>query len=149
MCEGGEVDARARARLVVAHEVLRAMRRRDFRNDVAETNTYAQHVLIPALPDDTMGEFFDQLREAAGTIYVATLEGDDVAVISMAPARLPRHAAPQEDECPIYRGTELQMVIEYLRARRTPLTCYEADPSVQVELIDEGPSMPAVPSLHR
>jgi hypothetical protein len=105
---------------------------------VSETNARGEHVIIPALPDDTMGQFFDQLRSAKGTIYIATLEGDDVALISMAPSPAPKHAAASGDDCPIYRHTEVQMVIEYLRACRVPVRCYEACPSVLLELLDEG-----------
>jgi hypothetical protein len=105
---------------------------------VSETNARGEHVIIPALPDDTMGQFFDHLRAAKGTIYIATLEGDDVAVISMAPGHAPKHAAGPRDECPIHRHTEVQMVVEYLRACRVPVRCYEALPSVLLELLDEG-----------
>lgn len=136
------MDTRSRSRLVVAHTVLRLLRRWDFRSDVSETNARGEHVIIPALPDDTMGQFFDQLRVAEGTIYIATLEGDDVSVISMAPSPAPKHAAASSDDCRIYRHTEVQMVVEYLRACRAPVRCYEALPSVLLELLDEG----AVPS---
>jgi len=101
-------------------------------------------VIVPALPDDTMGEFFDQVREAQGTIYVATMEEDGVALLSMSPSPPPRHAAPsEEDTCPIHRQSELMMVINYLRTRRTPLRCSEVPPSVMLELVDEGPPIPA------
>jgi hypothetical protein len=138
------VDVRSRTRLVVAHAVLQAMRSKDFRTDASETSLSGEHVIVPALPDDTMGEFFDQVRQAAGTIYVATLEGDELAVLSMSPSPAPKHAAPsEEDVCPIHRHSDLKMVIDYLRVRRAPLRCYEVPPSVMLELVDEKPPVPA------
>jgi hypothetical protein len=137
------VDARSRARLVVAHTVMKAMRLQDFRTDVPETNAIGERVIIPALPDDPMGQFLDQFRAAKGTVYVATLEGDGLAVLAMSPAHSPRHAAPPVDDCPLYRHTHLKMVIDYLRAHRAPMTFYEAPCNVMVELVDEGPAVPA------
>ncbi len=135
------MDARSRARLVVAHTALRLLRQRDFRSDLRDTDSRGDHVIIPALPQDTMGGFFDQLRAAGGTVYVAVLQGDEVAVIAMAIAHPPKHAAPSSDDCPIHRHTEVKMVLDYLRARRSPLRCYEALPNVLLELVDEGPAL--------
>jgi hypothetical protein len=133
------VDDRSRMRLAVAHEVLQALRHGDFRNDLGETIRSGEHMIVPALPDDPMGSFFDKLRSADGTIYIAVREDDGLAVVSMSPAWPPRHAVPAPDECPIHRDTQLQMIIGYLRATRGPLTCYEASPGVMVELVDERP----------
>ena len=138
MCEDGQMDARSRARLVIAHEVMKAIRSQDFRDAAGETSLTGEHVIIPALPDDTMGQFFDQLRVAQGPIYIGTLDGDDIALLSMVPSAPPRHAAPSHDDlCPIHRHTELMMVIIYLRATRAPLRCYEVRPSVMLELVDD------------
>jgi hypothetical protein len=129
------------ARLVVAHAVMKTMRLRDFRTDVPETNAIGERVIMPALPDDPMGEFLDHFRAAKGTIYVAMLEADDLVILAISPAHSPRHAAPSEDQCPIYRHTHLKMVIDYLRAHRGPVTFYEAPCNVMVELVDEGPAV--------
>lgn len=126
-------------RLAVAHEVLQALRRGDFRSELGETIRSGEHVIVPALPDDPMGGFFDKLRAADGTIYIAMREENGLTVLSMSPARPPRHAVPPPDECPIHRDTQLQMIIGYLRATRGPLTCYEASPGVMVELVDDRP----------
>jgi len=133
------VDDRSRMRLAVAHEVLRTLRHGDFRNGLGETIRSGEHVIVPALPDDPMGGFFDKLRAADGTIYIAMREEDGLAVLSMSPARPPRHAVPPPDECPIHPDSQLQMIIGYLRATRGPLTCYEASPGVMVELVDDRP----------
>ena len=133
------MDDRSRMRLAVAHEVLQALRHGDFRSDLGETIRSGEHVIVPALPDDPMGSFFDKLRAADGTIYIAVREEDGLAVLSMSPARPPRHAVPSPDQCPIHRDTHLQMIIGYLRATRGPLTCYEASPGVMVELVDDRP----------
>lgn len=133
------MDDRSRMRLAVAHEVLQALRHGDFRNELGETIRSGEHVIVPALPDDPMGGFFDKLRAADGTIYIAVREENGLAVMSMSPARPPRHAAPTRDECPIHRDSQLQMIIGYLRMVRGPLTCYEASPGVMVELVDDRP----------
>jgi hypothetical protein len=126
-------------RLAVAHEVLQALRHGDFRSEFGETIRSGEHVIVPALPDDPMGGFFDKLRASDGTIYIAVREEDGLVVVSMSPARPPRHAVPSPDDCPIHRHTELQMIIGYLRATHRPLACYEASPGVMVELLDERP----------
>jgi hypothetical protein len=136
------VDARSRARLAVARNVLRALRHRDFRSELGETTASGEHVVVPALPDDTMGALFDQLRSADGPIYVAISDGDDIVVLSMAQARPPKHAAPTRDDCPIHRDTQLTMIVDYLRMIHGPLTCYEASPGVMLELVDERPPAP-------
>jgi hypothetical protein len=46
----------------------------------------------------------------------------------------------------IFPDTELIMVIQYLRARRAPLTCYEVRP-VMLELVDEVPGVAATPGV--
>lgn len=131
--------------MIVAHKVMQAMRSRDFRNDMGGTNSAGEHVIVPALPDDTIDLFFDRVRSAQGTVYVAMLEGDNLVVLNMAPARAPKHAVPQDDDsCGIQRHAHLAMVVEYLRAHRTPVTFYEAPCNVMLELVDEGPSIPSL-----
>ncbi len=85
-----------------------------------------------------MGALFDQLRAAGGTIYVASLDGDGMAIVTMEPLPEARHAAVSSDVFPIFRHTELQMVIEYLRTQRAPLICREAPQSVLLNLLDDG-----------
>src|SRR5258708_40251295 len=99
MSGGGGVDARTRARAVAAHKVAQWLLVPDFRNSVPDTNAEGSHVVIPALPDDTMDEFFAQARAAKGTIYIAMLEHDDLTVVGLSPLRHARHAAllPEDD----------------------------------------------------
>ncbi len=132
------MDARARERLAVARMALRLLRHRDFRNELPDTNAQGEHVIVPALPDDTMGELFAQLHAAKGTVYVAVPDGDDVVIITLTPVR----QAARPDSCPIYRHMEVKMVIDYLRMCRTPVTCYEALPNVTMQLLDDGPAHP-------
>lgn len=133
------MDARSRERLAVAHTILRALRHRDFRNELDGTRASGEHVVAPALPDDTMGVFFDQLRQSAGTIYIGVPENAGIAVLSLAQTQRPKHAAPSRDDCPIHRDTQLKMVIDYLRMSKGPLRCHEATPSITLELVDERP----------
>lgn len=132
------MDDRSRQRLAVARMALRLLRHRDFRNDLPDTNAQGEHVIVPALPDDTMGELFAQLHAAIGTIYIAVPDGDEVAIITMTAERQP---APP-DSCPIYRHMEVKMVLDYLRMCRTPVRCYEALPNVIMQLLDDGPALP-------
>lgn len=120
---------------------MRALRNRDFRAGLPDTNGNGERVIIPALPDDTMGQFFDQLRSANATIYLATLDGEGVIIVTMAPLHEARHAAASADDCLIYRHTELQMVINYLRTQRGPVVCREAPQNVLFDLIDDPSEM--------
>jgi hypothetical protein len=144
MCGGGIVDAKQKERLALASRVLRALRHRDFRNELRETGRSGDHVVLPALPDDTMGTFFDQLRRSGGTIYIAVPEDEEITVLSLAQTPPRPHAESAEDDCPIHRDTQIQMVVELLRVIRAPLPCCEAAPGVTLELVDEAP--PAVPA---
>lgn len=130
-------------RLGVAHEVLQALRYGDFRRELNETCASGEHVIVPALQDDTMGGFFGKLRATGGTIYIAVREQSGITVLSSPPAWRPKHAIPLPDDCPVHGDTELQMIIDYLRLTRTPLTCYEASPGVMTELVDERPPVSA------
>jgi hypothetical protein len=132
--------------MIVAHKALQALKRADFRNDVPATNSSGEHVMVSALPDDTMAMFFDRLREEQGPIYVITLEGEELVVVTMTPVHEPRHAAPRDDDgdCIVHRDAQLQMVIEYLRARRAAVTIYEAPDNVMVNLVDDGPPIPSL-----
>ena len=133
------MEPRARARAVVAHKVLQALRRQDFRSTVSETASDGHHVIVPALPDDPMSEFFDQARQAQGPIYIAMMEGEDLSIMGLVPRRSPRHAAPPaDDRCLIYPHTHVAMVFSYLRTTRVPLDIVEAPCNVVVELVDDA-----------
>jgi hypothetical protein len=131
------MDVRSRERLQVAQIVLKALRTQDFRSVVSEANTRDEHVIIPALHDDPMDQFFDDFRSAEGAVYLATVETNgEITILSVSPGHAPRHAAPTSEPCPIYPHTELGMVISYLRATRVPLPIYEAPKSALVKLVD-------------
>jgi hypothetical protein len=133
------VEPRAQARAVVAHKVMQALRRQDFRNVVSDKAAHGSVVVIPALPDDPMSEFFSQEREADGTIYIAMMEGEDLSIMSMTRRPTPRHAAPLDDDrCVIYPHTHVAMVFSYLRASRAPLDVVEAPGNVLVDLVDDA-----------
>jgi hypothetical protein len=138
------VDARSGERLKVAQVVLKALRGQDFRSVASETAAQGQHVIIPALPDDPMGQFFEDFRQAEGTVYIATVNDGEVRVLSVSPAHEPRHAVPVRDRCPIYATTELGMVISLLELHRTPITFYEAPRNMTLNLV-EGDEL-AIPS---
>lgn len=132
------MDARAAARLKIARQALLLLRNRDFRNEFAAINADGDHVFIPALVDDTMDQLLDQFRAADGPVYVAAPDGDDLAVLSVTLAHLPRHAAPDDEPCPVYGTTDLGMVISLLKASKRPVTFYEAPVKVLLELVDDG-----------
>lgn len=135
------MDARSKERLKVAQTVLKSLRNQDFRSDMSCISAQGNHVVIPALPDDPMDQFFEDFRRAEGTVYIATIEGGELIVLSVSPAHAPRHAAPASDPCPIYPDTELGMVISYLKLRRAPLPFYQACKSVMLDLVD-GEDLP-------
>lgn len=134
------MEPRARARAVAAHKVLQALRRQDFRNAAAGTAANGSHVIIPALPDDPMSEFFEQARHAKGPVYIAMMEGENLSVMGLIPRSAPRHRAPSDDddECVIYPDTHVAIVFDYLRARRVPLDIVEAPCNALVELVDDA-----------
>jgi len=132
------MDARVAARLKIARQALLLLRTRDFRNEFSATNAAGDHVFIPALLDDTMDQLLDQFRAAAGPVYVAAPDGEDLTIMSVTPTHLPKHAAPADEPCPVYRTTELGMVISLLKESKGPVTFYEAPVKVLLELVDEG-----------
>ena len=130
---------RQQQRLAVADQVLQAMRGREFRDDTPVNPHTRDRVILPALPDDKMGMLFDQLR-AVGGLHVAVPDGDRLMVFSMSARRRPKHAAenirPELDRCPISRESQVIMVLRYLQVHGRPIICYEASPSVTIELVD-------------
>jgi hypothetical protein len=130
------VDARSRERLKVAQVILKALRGQDFRGAAQKTDAQGQHVIIPALVDDPMGQFFEDFRQADGTVYIATVDDGTITVLSVSPTHQPRHAVPVPDPCPMHAETELGMVISYLRVHRAPITFYEAPRNVTLNLVD-------------
>jgi len=136
------VDARAKARLGVARQALLALRHRDFRSVVSGKSAAGDHVIIPMLEDDTMGQFLDQFRAACGPVYVVAPDADQIAILSVTPTHIPRHAAkPSDEPCPIYRTTEVGMVISLLKECGGPVSFYEAPTNVLVRLVDDGVSV--------
>lgn len=134
------MDARSQARLKIAQSALLLLRSRDFRNVIPGTSMQGDHVIIPGLPDDEMGRFLDHLRDAQGPVYVVTPDGPGLVVLALNPAHAPKHAAPgQENDCPVYRGTHLQMVVSLLKASRTGIASfYEAPQNVWLELVNKA-----------
>jgi len=134
------VDARQQERLKVGRAVLDALRHQDFRTELSMIGAGGDHVLIPVLPDDTMGIVFDELRENPGPVYLLLQDKGGLAVISCRPVSHGRHAAKESDDdsCPIHRDTQISMVRKYLR-EYGQLVCREQAPEVTVELINDLP----------
>jgi hypothetical protein len=59
------VDPRDRQRLAIAHRILDAVRNKNFRSETLATGA-GNHVIVPAVPDDTMASLFDQVRLTGG-----------------------------------------------------------------------------------
>lgn len=140
------MDPRDRKRLVVAHRVLDAIRSQGFRSETLATRA-GDHVILPALYDDTMGPLFDRLRAGGEPLHVATLHGDSLAVFVMVPHKRARHAgrdADPDDEFPVGREMAVGMVIDYLILRDKPIVIHEASPrTISLELVENPESMPA------
>jgi hypothetical protein len=113
------------------------MRNRELRR-ATEANRSGDHVIVPALLDDTMADLFEQLESADGPLHVAVRDGEELVLFAMAP-HTPRHAsasADTEDLCPIHPDTPVSMVLDYLRLADAPILCREASPEVSLELVD-------------
>lgn len=143
------MDPRDRQRLTVAHRILDAVRSAGFRSETLATSA-GQHVMVPALHDDTMGPLFDRLRETGGPIHVATLHGSNLAVFAMVPRKPGRHAGRQadpDDEFPVGRDMSVGIVVDYLILRNRPIVLHEASPSVCLELVESPePRVTSAPS---
>lgn len=130
-------ELREARRMAVAHQVLDAIRSKELRR-ATEANRSGEHVIVPALLDDTMADLFEQLESADGPLHVAVRHGDELVLFAMAP-HTPRHAganADTEDPCPIHPDTPVSMVLDYLRLAGAPILCREASPEVSLELVD-------------
>lgn len=132
------MDARTAARLKVSRQALLALRSRDFRNEFSDANSAGDHVFIPALLDDTMDQLLDQFRAADGPVYVVTPDDNGLTILSFTATHRPKHAAPDDEACPIYGTTELGMVISVLKASKSPVTFYEAPVNVLLQLVEDG-----------
>jgi hypothetical protein len=117
------------------------VRSKSFRSDTLATRA-GEHIFVPALPQDTMGSLFDQLREADGTLHVAVVHGKDLLIFAMVEHKRARHAGPQADPAdyfPMGPDMRVGIVLDYLILRNRPIIVQEASPQVSLELV-ENPS---------
>jgi hypothetical protein len=139
------VQPKDRQRLAVAHRVLDAVRTKSFRSETLATSA-GDHVIVPALHDDTMGPLFDRLRETGEPIHVATLHGDNLAVLALVPDKPAKHAGKPTDPdepFPISRDMAVGMVVDYLILRDRPIVLLEASPHISVALVENPEASPA------
>jgi hypothetical protein len=136
------VDPKARRRLAIAHRVLDAVRTAEFRSDTL-ANRNGEHVIMPALPDDTMEPLFEQLHQTEGPLHIATLHGEDLTVFAMMPIAPPtrprrpgRHAHHLDDDLRISSDMSVGVVVDYLFLRDSPVVFREASPQVCLELVE-------------
>lgn len=142
------MDPKDRQRLAVAHRILEAVRNKGFRSETLATNT-GEHVIVPALPDDTMASLFEQLRAADGPLHVAVPDGKNLSVFVMVPLKGARHAGPSldpDEDFPMSPGMSVGLVLDYLRLREKPIIFHEACPEVSLELVEKP--APAPESSH-
>lgn len=138
------MDPKARLRLAITHRVLDAIRNDTFRSETLATRD-GEHVIMPALPDDTMAPFFDQLRQTREPVHIATVHDDDLVVFAMVPCKPARHAGPQvdpEDKFPVSPDMSIGIVIDYLILREKPILVREAFPQICLELVERPTSDP-------
>ena len=139
------MDPKDRQRLAVAHRILDAVRSKSFRAETLATRA-GEHVIVPALRDDTMDSLFEQLREADGPLHVAVAHGDGLIVFVMVPRKTARHAGQQidpDDDFPMSQGMSVGIVLDYLILREKPIIFHEACPQVSLELVENPTTGPA------
>jgi hypothetical protein len=132
------VDTDSRQRLAVAHRILNAVRSKHFRSETLAAKG-GEHVIMPALPTDTMADLFEQLRQTGGPLHVAVSHGDDLLVFAMVPHQAAKHAgssADPDDNFPMSPDMTVGIVLDYLILRGKPITFYEATPQVSLELVE-------------
>lgn len=133
------MDPKDRQRLAVAHRILEAVRSKSFRSETLATNT-GEHVIVPALPEDTMASLFEQLRATDGPLHVAVPDGKNLSVFVMVPLKGARHAGPSidpDENFPMSPGMSVGLVLDYLRIREKPIIFHEACPEVILELVEK------------
>ena len=97
---------------------------------------------MPALPDDTMAPFFDQLHRTGEPVHIATLHGNELVVVALVPYRPARHAGPpvdDEGEFPLRADVSVSLVVDYLILREGPILIREISPQVCIELLERAP----------
>lgn len=135
------MDPRQRMRLLVAHRVMTATRSKTFR-DSAFVTAGEGSVFITALCDDTMGIFFDQLRDTGAPINVAVVSGEQLVICAMAPLPQQSEHALREIGAdgifPVDRDMTVGMLIDYLQLLGRPIVVRGGSPKISLELVD-GP----------
>jgi hypothetical protein len=138
------VDPKVRLRLAITHRILDAIRTETFRSETLATSA-GEHVIMPALPDDTMAPFFDKLRQTGEPVHIATVHNEDLVVFTMVPCKPGRHAGRQvdpEDKFPVSPDMSIGIVLDYLILREKPILIREASPQVCLELVERPASDP-------
>jgi hypothetical protein len=133
------MESREARRMATAHQVLDAIRDKELRRDTV-ANRSGDHVIVPALLDDTMAVLFEELRTADGPMHVAVRDGNTLVffVMTLHTSRHTRESTDPEGPCPIGADTPVSMVLDYLRLADAPVLCREASPEVSLELVDEN-----------
>lgn len=124
---------RARAVPVIS----RLARSRDFRSSFAElTNEPYDQMIIPALPDDTVGYVLDRLREAGGMAVLVMLAEQGFQIAVLLPASPARIAVAEEDDTviPVHEDCHVDMFFDYLAQVGTAIV-----KRVAAKFVDQGP----------
>lgn len=130
------MDAKTRQRLAISHRVLDAIRSKEFRSDTL-ANHVGEHVIMSALPDDTLGSFFEEVRRTDGPVHIATLHGEDLLVVALGPFKSARHARPAPVETfPMGPDVAIGILIDYLILREKPILIREVTPQMRAELVE-------------
>ncbi len=118
--------------------IARLARSRDFRSAFAEVDCEPRHqIIIPALPDDTVGYVLDQLREAGGKAVLVLRTEEKLQIAALLPASPARIAVAEEDDTvtTVHEDCHVEMFFDYLAQVGTAVfrRC------VAAKLVNQGP----------
>jgi hypothetical protein len=93
-------------------------------------------MIIPALPDDTVGYVLDRLREAGGMAVLVMLAEQGFQIAVLLPASPARIAVAEEDDTviPVHEDCHVDMFFDYLAQVGTAIV-----KRVAAKFVDQGP----------
>lgn len=116
------MESREQRRAEFVRGVAKIMRSRDFRSALdTGTGRSDSHIVVVALPDDSMRYVFDHLAQAGGSGAVVLVQDGPIEMVTMRPASAAQVQVAQEDDgvARIHEDSPVDMFFECLRQART------------------------------
>jgi ribosomal protein S12 methylthiotransferase accessory factor YcaO len=131
------VDARQRERLALARNIVRALRRPEFRARLEVINPSGERPVVAALDDDTCSWVFERVREAGGdaTVVISREVTEGVQVPCFLIVTHEPVAHEDVEDFPLHPDAEIGLLLAYMAEHQQPVSCRVVAPDMTARLV--------------